>query len=195
MARKFAPWYTKEHWQKPTPEDAVTYERVFGHKPIKLVYKSKDGTLFSKSIYPTKIIVADLPPSFVSARIDSLWGYYDASAIIGAAYKPDLWANHLFKYDVLYLSFKHADIDPSDWKSFELILFGWDIVTALAALRVFSSIPESKIISLENEVAAKVRKYMKDYPEELDCVDEGTFWKRLADEKSRLIEQQSKCTN
>lgn len=180
MSRKFAPWYTVERWQKPDTKDADVYEEMFGHRPHKMIYKSQDGSLFSKGHYRTKIRPNDLAPSFVPARIFKLFGYYDSSAIIGLSYSPNLWINHLFRDDILYLSFNNETVSKDDWESYDILLCGWDIVICLAALKTYSSVPTRKIGCIVEEVAEKVRLYRVKHPHEHDCIEENYFWDTLA---------------
>lgn len=179
MSKKFATWYTSERWQKPTDEQARTYEDFFGRKPYKLICKSEDGTLFSKAHYPTKILPDELPSSFIHARIGKLFGYYDASRVVGVAYRPNKWINHLFRDDSLYLSFSESNLAPDDWDHIDIILGGWDIVSGLAALEYLSAIPKSKLERLQEALVDKVKTYQKTHPEEHDCISESEFWETL----------------
>ena len=157
MGKNYATWYTIERWRKPTAEQSRAYEEMFGHKPYRLIYESEDGTLFSKGRYPTKITADDLPSSFVRARTGKLFGYYDASRVIGVAYRPNMWINHLFRDDSLYLSFSTRFISPEDWDHIDIILGGWDIVTALAGLECFSALPRCDLAKLPKECGRQGR--------------------------------------
>lgn len=182
MARKLAPWYTEQRWQKPTKEQSEAYEEAFGRKPYKLICKSEDGTLFSMGSYPTKKTKEDLPASYVFARIGKLFGCYDAARVIGAAYSPNMWVNHLFRDDALFLSFSNMEIDIESWEGYDIIVDGWDIVTGLAALRAFSGIPENVLDDLEQAVAVKVQHYKETHPDEGDCIEVADYWNILEEE-------------
>lgn len=184
--KKLASWYTIERWRKPTEEEALFFKEEFGQKPCKIICKSDNGFLFSMGHYPTKIAAGDLPPSYIRARIGKLFGYYDSASVIGAAYKPNLWINHLFRDDSLLLSFSKEEIGPDSWDDADVILSGWDIVSAIAALSIHSAIPETRISTLENEVASKVRTYQKTHPDEHDRIEEDYYWETLEREKRKI---------
>lgn len=186
LSRKLSSWYTTERWQKPTPEQSRAYEKTFGRKPFRLICKSNNGTLFSRGHYPTKATPEDLPASFVFARIGKLFGYYDASRVTSIAYKPNMWINHLFRDDLLFISFSAPCIDPNNWDGVDIVLSGWDIITALAALERFSSVPETDLAELRDAIANKVKTYRETHPDEHDCIKETEFWEMLEKERGNF---------
>lgn len=94
-----------------------------------------------------------------------------------------MWINHLFRDDLLFISFSAHCIDPSSWDGVDIVLSGWDIITALAALERFSSIPETDLAELRDALANKVKTYRETHPDEHDCIEEAEFWTILEKER------------
>ena len=89
-----------------------------------------------------------------------------------------MWINHLFRDDLLFISFSAPCIDPNNWDGVD--------IAALAALERFSSVPETDLAELRDAIANKVKTYRETHPDEHDCIEETEFREMLEKERGNF---------
>lgn len=171
-------WYTKTHIVKHDPPLLVKFanctDRIYFTEE-----ESKDRTLYSMAKYPTKVKAEDLPYSFIYGRFFKHWGYLDVTRITDIVYKPNLWINHLFRDDSLYIKCggKLHEYEMKDGCGFpdncDVIADGWDIVEVLAYLKTYTDFDYKPIL---DQIEDKVFLYQEKHPNEIDCITTAQFW-------------------
>lgn len=167
------------------PPYVVEYANGVTHRYHRLIERSEDGTLFSKGHYPTKITADMLPEYYMKARVHKLWGFVRTKGVVGLHYRPNTWVNHLFRDDILFVSFTHEMPDSEDfdtlWGSgYDFVLDGPFLVSFLAMAKRWS--PEC--VQLDAAIQAmfdKVKLYQQTHPDEGDCMSDEEFaqlWER-----------------
>ena len=74
-----------------------------------------EGYLYSRGIYPTKILPKDLPEWYSCGYIRRGRGYVLSKGIKQLIYKPNYLFNHIHKDDILYISYgKEIEEKESD---------------------------------------------------------------------------------
>ena len=128
------------------------------NKPHKML---ENGCLYSNKggrLYPTKISPDDLPESFIEYCV---WGdarYIDAANVKGIIYKPNYVFNHVYKDDLLIVSYskpitvREPDLD-NKFEMFservepcEIMLWGNVLPEFAEAVKKYSGIDTSEII-------------------------------------------------
>ena len=88
----------------------------------------EDGHLLSMGRYKTKIYPSDLPSWYVYGRIYKRFGYISAKNVKYIVYKPNYHiTNHLWKYDMLYISYDKPIIPKKDDRGY-VCYEGWNNV-------------------------------------------------------------------
>lgn len=140
-----------------------------------------DGYLFSKGKYLTKIKVEDLPEHFVEGTYYRTKGYANAKGVVHMIYVPNMWINHMFKDDYLYVSYKGEieeiknEFGGRDFNNYDLIIRGYNIITFLKAAEKYSGYDISEIKEL---IELKRQTFKEKHPEfyELEVGNRGDFF-------------------
>lgn len=120
----------------------------------KLRETNENGYLYSKGKYLTKIKVEDLPESFVEGVYYRTKGYINAAGVKHMVYVPNMWINHMFKDDFLYISYdkeikqKENSFGFKDYEGYDIVIRGFNIVTFLKAAEKHSGYNISEIKEL-----------------------------------------------
>ena len=149
----------------------------------KIKHSSKDGLyyeelenncLYANLRYPTKIKPEDLPEYFVKGRFYKNHGFISAKGIVDIVYKPNMWINHMFRDDTLYISYDKPIIECEDeflgraykeYKDYDYIIEGTYAVDFIAAVKEHSDFDTSKI---EEAIIEKARYFINKFPEEYE---------------------------
>lgn len=104
-----------------------------------VVEEEPESYLYAKGIYKTKIKPEDLPEWFVKIYIRYHHEYCPTKGIKDMIYNPNYISNHLYKDDLLYVSYdkpitKYQEINF--YKNYDLILYGPAIVKFIDAVKV-----------------------------------------------------------
>lgn len=168
-----ANWYTKTHTVYHNPPLKIDYgdyadDPIYLHKTIE---ESANGTLFAKGVYKTKILEADLPAWFCPAMLYHHDGWINVKKITDARYKPNMWINHLFKDDFLYMKFGGSikNVGNPDF-DYDLLVWGNDIIDVVAYIDAYRVLPESQVNQLKQSIKGKVAYYNQHFPNEHDAI-------------------------
>lgn len=133
-------------------------------------YEVADPYLLSGGRYKTKIKPEDMPPWYLSG---SYYGYKDgflrAKGIEELCYRPNLFTNHMFKDDYLFIRYKGVKPFPvSDDDSFFPIpyneyIWGWNIPRFLIWAEKYSGYDTSEI---KQQIRAKQDWFRLTYPDD-----------------------------
>lgn len=83
--------------------EKIRYDRV--EKRHRYV-RDPEGYLFADGIYSTRIRAEDLPDWYVYGRYYKCFGYISAKDVKHMVYVPNKTFNHMFKDDMLYISYQ-----------------------------------------------------------------------------------------
>ena len=111
-------------------------------------------TLFSEGRYATKITAADLPEWYIEGYYRRLHGYMNAKDVKYLLYKPNMWINHMFKDDVLFVSYSkpiQLVIDETGFKhewadDYDELISGYSIVTFIQAVDKYASDCDTAVV-------------------------------------------------
>ena len=139
------------------------YDKEDHRRYLELV-PSKDNTLWADGIYPTKIYAEDLPEWYLYGRYWKKWGYISTKGVKDLYYKPNMWVNHMFKDDFLYISYDKP-ITKEDVENYrvEYYIWGWEIRDFLLMAEKYSGYDISKI---KEQIAEKRAVYKERHPED-----------------------------
>ena len=129
-----------------------------------------DGrTLLSHGRYRTKFTVEDIPEWYCKLRRRGEYEYVRAKGVKHLLYKPNLFHNHMFKDDFLYISYDRP-IRPREnafrFTTFYIadnLLWGWNIVSFLKAADKYSDLD---ITGIKEEIEQKRVWFQKTYPDD-----------------------------
>lgn len=129
MAKKNEPiamFYCKSYWKL-----------VNGH----FVTIENDGKLFSMDRnfvhHRTNYTEDDIKdnPNYLHGRWQKRWGWLSLKGVRQMKYNPNMWINHLFRDDGLYISYRESPLieykttELGRWISgYDMILDGWDMI-------------------------------------------------------------------
>lgn len=144
---------------------------------------NKDGYLFSKGKYLTKIKAEDLPESYVEGTYYRTKGYLNAAGVKQMVYVPNMWINHMFKDDYLYVSYDKEIIEKvgtfggKDYDGYDIVIRGFNIISFLKAAEKYSNYDISEI---KEQIELKRRIFKEKHPMfyELEVKNEDFFGDR-----------------
>ena len=145
-----------------TQKDGLFYEEL------------KNNCLYSNLRYPTKITPEDLPEWFVKGRYYKNHGFLSAKGVVDLVYKPNMWINHMFRDDSLYISFNKPIVEVEeeffgrmrkDYKDYDYVIEGTYVVDFVAAVKKYSDFNTSEI---EKAILEKVIYYKNKFPTEYE---------------------------
>ena len=144
---------------------------------------NKDGYLFSKGKYLTKIKVEDLPESYVEGTYYRTKGYLNAAGVKQMVYVPNMWINHMFKDDYLYVSYDKEIIEKvgtfggKDYDGYDIVIRGFNIISFLKAAEKYSNYDISEI---KEQIELKRKTFKEKHPMfyELEVTNEDFFGDR-----------------
>ncbi len=155
-------WYTREkyHW------DNIAREHDRKNRTEQRI-SSPEGFLFAQGRYPTKI--KELPSYFIPCYIHHQMGWIDTKNIKDLLYKPNLYVNHAFKDDRLYISYSQKIVAAPDrlteYTGYDEIIWGHDIVFIVMAAKTNAGYDTSII---EQQILDKMKWFKVEYPEEYE---------------------------
>lgn len=106
------------------------------HKLVEI--KDENNYLFASGKYKTKILEEELPEYFVKLYLSIKYEYVSVKNIKDIKYKPNYVTNHLYKDDLLYISYdKPITKNENDnfYSNYEVILYGSAIVNFINAVK------------------------------------------------------------
>ena len=146
----------------------ITYNRKLG-----LHYEELgDNKLYSNLKYPTKITPEDLPEWFVKGRYYKNQGFISSKGVVDLVYKPNMWINHMFRDDSLYISYNKPIIEIEEesfgrirktYKDYDYVIDGTYAIEFVSAVKKYSDFDTSAI---EKAILDKVNYYVDKFPNE-----------------------------
>jgi len=118
--------------------------------------------LFSNGIYKTKITESDLPDWYMPGNFYAYKpGYLSAKGVKALLYKPNLIFNHMFKDDMLYISYKDSVNETSPTTEFDEYIWGNNIPRFLIWAEKYS---DYDVSSIEQQIENKRLWFMNAFP-------------------------------
>lgn len=109
------------------------------------------GYLLAYGRYPTKIFPHDLPEWYVEGYMYKRYGFMSAKGVKSLFYKPNYLFNHLYKDDILFISYS-KEITPVEsedgfnwYEGYDYTLSGPIIVEFIDAVELYSDLNVSDI--------------------------------------------------
>lgn len=152
----------------------------------KISYNQKDGLhyeelennyLWANLRNPTKITPENLPEWFVKGRFYKNHGFMSAKGVVDLVYKPNMWINHMFRDDSLYISYDKPIVEyeaesfgriRKEYKDYDYVIDGTYAVEFVAAVKKYSDFDTSAI---EKAILDKVAYYVEKFPDEHESKD------------------------
>ena len=152
-----------------------------------VIIRNDDGALFSQGQYKTKIFPSDLPEWFIEGNYFRHRGYLSAAGVKHLLYDPNLFTNHMFKDDFLYISYDKPIVPLSPERrpqsvfkfgGFDEYIWGWNIVSFLKAAEKHSNYD---ITDIKMQIEKKRQWFENTYPDfyRLECGTQDVFWDRF----------------
>lgn len=132
-------------------------------------YEVADPYLLSGGRYKTKIKPEDMPPYYLNGLFYGYKdGYLRAKGIEELCYRPNLFTNHMFKDDFLFISYKDVKPYPASADGFFPIpyseyVYGWNIPRFLIWAEKYSGYDTSEI---KQQIRAKQDWFRLTYPDD-----------------------------
>lgn len=155
-----------------------TFSRIKYTKGVGLHYEElEDNCLYSNLKYPTKITPEDLPKWFVKGRYYKNYGFLSAKGVVDMVYKPNMWINHMFRDDSLYISFnkpiREVDVEVfgrmrKDYEDYDYVIEGTYAIDFVAAVKKYSDFDTTAI---EGAIIEKAAYFIEKFPEEHEAQD------------------------
>ncbi len=155
-----------------------TFSRIKYTRGVGLHYEElEDNCLYSNLRYPTKITPDDLPEWFVKVRFYKNHGFLSAKGVVDMVYKPNMWINHMFRDDSLYISFNKPIVEIDEevfgrmrkgYKDYDYVIEGTYAVDFVAAVKKYSDFDTSAI---EAAIIEKAAYFIDKFPEEHESKD------------------------
>lgn len=120
---------------------------------------NENNYLFAKGIYKTKILENELPEYFVKLYLSIKYVFVSVKNIKDIKYKPNYSTNHLYKDDLLYISYDKPLIKNENdnyYSNYEIFLYGSAIVDFINELKKRGSFD---IKDIENDLQKKKEWY------------------------------------
>ena len=130
----------------------------------------ENNCLFSNLRYPTKITPEDLPEWFVKGRFYKNHGYLSAKGVVDLVYKPNMWINHMFRDDSLYISYNKQIVGyeeesfgrmRTEYKDYDYVIDGTYAVEFVAAVKKYSDFDTTEI---EKAMIEKAYYFAEKFP-------------------------------
>lgn len=137
----------RKKWNHMYMIEKIRYDRV--EKRHRYV-RDPEGYLFADGLYPTKIRPEDLPAWYVYGRYYKCFGYISAKDVKHMVYVPNKTFNHMFKDDMLYISYQEEIVEVPEqcfprYQGFDFYICGSAIVDFLKAAEQYSGYDISTI--------------------------------------------------
>ena len=166
--------------KKRITANLYTKTKIIWQNKEHIMICNDDGTLFSNRRYKTKILPSDLPEWFVEGHYYKNHGYLSAKGVKYLMYKPNLLFNHMFKDDLLYISYDKPIIPVTGedhwprFEGFDEYIWGWDIVSFLKAAEKYSSYD---ISGIKVQIEEKRKWFESTHPDfyRLECGEQDIF--------------------
>ena len=132
----------------------------------------EDNCLYANLRNPTKITPEDLPEWFVKGRFYKNHGFISAKGVVDLVYKPNMWINHMFRDDSLYISYNKPIVEyeeesfgrmRTEYKDYDYVIDGTYAIDFVAAVKKYSDFDTSAI---EQAILDKVDYYVEKFPDE-----------------------------
>lgn len=132
-------------------------------------YETADPYLLSGGRYKTKIKPEDMPPWYLHGLF---YGYKDGflqtKGVDELFYRPNLFTNHMFKDDFLFISYKYVkpgikSVDNFCPIPYSEYIWGWNIPPFLVMAERYSGYDISKIL---DQIQAKQDWFRLTYPDD-----------------------------
>ena len=150
-----------------------TFSRIKYTRGVGLHYEElEDNCLYANLRYPTKITPKDLPEWFVKGRYYKNHGFISAKGVVDLVYKPNLWINHMFRDDSLYISYNKPirEVEREsfgrivkEYEDYDYVIDGTDAIDFIAAVKKYSDFDTSNI---EAAIIEKAAYYIDKFPDE-----------------------------
>lgn len=165
-----------------------TFTRIKFSKDIGLHYEElENNCLYSNLKYPTKITPDDLPPWFVKGRFYKNHGFLSSMGVVDLVYKPNMWINHMFRDDCLYISYTKPIVEfeensfgqmRKNYKDYDYVIDGTYAIDFVAAVKKYSNFDTTLI---EKAILNKVDYYVSKFPEEHESKNPEEIIKYIKD--------------
>lgn len=165
-----------------------TFTRIKFNKDFGLHYEELENNyLYSNLKYPTKITPNDLPPWFVKGRFYKNHGFLSSKGVVDMVYKPNMWINHMFRDDSLYISYNKPIVEFEEnsfgqmrkrYKDYDYIIDGTYAIEFVAAVKKYSDFDTSLI---EKAILDKVNYYVSKFPDEHESKNPNEIKKYIED--------------
>ena len=143
---------------------------LYMHSPIGKRYRETnpdpDNHLLAHGIYRTKIYPQDLPDWYVGGYMYKKHGFMSAKGVKHMLYKPNYFTNHLFKDDLLFISYDKEITPVKDesghtwYDGYEHVLSGPVICEFLKAAAEYS---DYDIGAIQSEIEKKKEWYYEQF--------------------------------
>lgn len=126
------------------------------------IFRDENGYLYANGVYPTKILMQDLPEWYIHCSLYHQYGYISAKDVKELLYVPNyLFDNHLYKDDLLYISYnakieRQPEADIPLYTGYDESLYGSCIVPFTEAVGRYAGYDVSDILTA---MAAKRQWY------------------------------------
>lgn len=150
-----------------------TFTKIKFTRGVGLHYEElENNCLYSNLKYPTKITPDDLPEWFVKGRYYKNHGFISAKGVVDLVYKPNMWINHMFRDDSLYISYNKPIIASEqdsfgrkviDYENYDYVIDGTYAVDFVSVVKKYSDFDTSAI---EQAILDKVDYYLEKFPDE-----------------------------
>ena len=158
----------------------ISFSRERGH-----YYVDLNGHLYSEMRYPTKLTPEDLPEHFVHGYYYRNEGYLSSRNVKYLVYKPNMFFNHVFKDDMLYISYDKPITEmvvPSFsgtttvFDGYDYAISGGQILEFLEKVEKYSDFDTSEI---GKKLIEKVEWFINKYPYDMEIPYAHSYLKRL----------------
>lgn len=150
-----------------------TFTKIKYTRDIGLHYEElENNCLYSNLRNPTKITPEDLPEWFVKGRYYKNHGFLSAKGVVDLVYKPNMWINHMFRDDSLYISYNKPirEIEREsfgrmikDYEDYDYVIDGTYAIEFVAAVKKYSDFDTS---AMEKAILDKVDYYVDKFPDD-----------------------------
>ena len=131
--------------------------------------RGEGGNLFSQGRYKTKILPSNLPEWYVRGRYYKHFGYLSAKGVQHLYYRPNLFTNHMFEDDFLFISYNREIVPNEDILQItggDEYNYGWNIVDFLKMVEKYLA---CDISSIKAEIEQKRLWFKEHFPEDYTC--------------------------
>ncbi len=171
---------------------AFFYTKGHFGKRIREILDTENKFLYSRGIYPTKILETDLPEYYCKIHSRSIWYMEGFVRTAGVKYIEYSFIdeNHLFKDDYIYISYSKPirfETNPwghLDYLDYDICISGNDIIPLLFFIEKYS--PDVETSHVRQKILKKYQLYREHYPEDFkrsfsDDTDIFEYYKQFMD--------------